>query len=223
MADFNIEKARAERLMQRLGVVVSDYQNPNTKTYESGADVLAIVDGTRIGIQVTDLDTGPQRGQMRAEEKRLSTGGGAYAMWAQNDPAKMCAAVAEAVARKVAIANRHTFAEFDEVWLLVSALVPDAPVSTAILPDWLTADALTQATGAKLTASKYKRAYLHPGLHSERALYQWSAEAGWTLHTIPLDPSERTPWITDILGDEKWTSDPHGMANKIIKEILGER
>jgi hypothetical protein len=65
MASFEKEKGRVVLLMERLGIAPGDYLDPNaTRAGQTGADVIAIIDGRRIGIQVTDIDTGevPRRG-----------------------------------------------------------------------------------------------------------------------------------------------------------------
>ncbi len=104
---FETEKAKVALLMRRLGQTVDPYENPNTDrgaAGESGADVIAISSGRRIGVQVTDLDTGGQPGKSRAAESKLArdaqANGSTYFMWVQNDPSKLGDAIARSVERK---------------------------------------------------------------------------------------------------------------------------
>jgi len=72
---FDIEKVRGAFLLEQLGITPEDYHDPNRGgVQESGADVVAVIDGHRIGIQVTDIDTGAARGKARAAEKHLARG-----------------------------------------------------------------------------------------------------------------------------------------------------
>jgi hypothetical protein len=67
---FERERHLVALLMQRLGLTEIDFNDPNAPGRESGADVLAVFDGRRIGIQVTEIDTGSVPGQARGEEKK---------------------------------------------------------------------------------------------------------------------------------------------------------
>jgi len=119
---FDTEKARAALLLERLGITPEAYHDPNSGgAQESGADVVAVIDGRRIGIQVTDIDTGAVRGQARAAERRLAREAEAadttYGTWAQNDLAVIVASIAHTIQRKA----RMSFAGFDEFWLLMGS------------------------------------------------------------------------------------------------------
>src|SRR5271155_477003 len=98
MASFEKEKGQVVLLMQRLGMGPDEYRDPNTtRAGETGADVIAIIDGHRIGIQVTDLDTGETVGTARAAEAKLARDaaarGSTYGAWAQNDAGRLMAAI----------------------------------------------------------------------------------------------------------------------------------
>jgi hypothetical protein len=59
VARYERERALVELLMRRLGLRPESYIDPNERAgVETGADVIAVVGGRRIGIQVTELDTG---------------------------------------------------------------------------------------------------------------------------------------------------------------------
>ena len=124
---FETEKAKVVLLMQRLGRMIEAYENPNCArgaAGESGADVIAISSGHRIGVQVTDLDTGARLGKARAEEMKLAREAQAHAstyfVLGQNDPSKLVEAIARCVARK----SQMSFSGFDEFWLLICAGLP---------------------------------------------------------------------------------------------------
>jgi hypothetical protein len=105
-------------LMRRRGLSVERYVDPNREVcHETGADVIAMVGGRRVGIQVTELDTGDIPRQARGTEKASwreaqQEGKGAYAGWEQNDLSKLISAVTRAIASKV----QHIIG-CDEAWL----------------------------------------------------------------------------------------------------------
>lgn len=206
-AKFVREKHLAKLLMERLGVPGVQYLDPNALAgRETGADVLAVVAEYRIGIQVTEIDTGDTPGQSRSGEKKSARegearSGGVYGGWAQNDPTKILGAIGRAISRKVTIAERHAFSDFTEVWLLVSCGVPElgAVISTFIMTPWLNAEALNCATADQLAQSKYGRVFVHPVLGTEKALYQWTEQSRWQKDVQPEDPRTRGPFVWDIL------------------------
>jgi hypothetical protein len=183
-AQFERERYLTELLMQRLGRLALDYHDPNADAgREIGADVLVVLDGRRRGIQVTEIDTGPVPGHARAEEKKTCRASGlaAYAVLEPFDRDKQLASIQRAIAGKVEIAERHSFDEFDDVWLLVSAGVPEmgAIASTLVMSPLFAAAALDAVTLDCLARSKYERAYLHCILDVEHALYSWQRGGRW--------------------------------------------
>jgi hypothetical protein len=203
-AHFEREKHLVELLMQRLGQPAHDYRDPNLDAgRETGADVLMVSNGRRIGIQVTEMDTGHVQGRARAEEKKAwrDSGLATYGAWAQNDPDKLLASVQRAVRRKVEIAERHSFDGFDAVWLLASGGLPEmgAVASTLIMSPWLNAAALDVVTFDCLARSKkYERAYLHCILGVERALYSWRRGGRWTKEVQQEPHWMRGPSFWDV-------------------------
>jgi len=179
---YERERSLVELLMLRRGIPVEEYINPNEKVgVETGADVLAVVEGRRIGVQVTELDTGDEPGRARAAEKALWRGAqaktqGTYGHWAQNDVHKLVAAISRAVVSKA----QHVVG-CDESWLLISAGVPElgSLVSTFVVTQWLGADALDAATSGLLAKSQYRYVFLHVIVGNEDALYCWSAGGNW--------------------------------------------
>ncbi|HME25091.1 MAG TPA: hypothetical protein VKI44_27820 [Acetobacteraceae bacterium] len=203
---FARERHLVMHLMQRLGIAPSEYVDPNAAAgHETGIDVVAIVKARRIGVQVTELDTGAVPGRSRGAEKRdaraaRETGGGVYFGWAPNDPAKMIDAVRASIARKCAIADRHTFDGISEVWLLVSAGVPEigAVISTSIVTPWLSDADLNNATLPLLEESKYRRAFVHSIVAVPRVLYSWSPGRAWQKTIQPEPAGTQGPSFWDL-------------------------
>jgi hypothetical protein len=226
VASFGKERDRVTLLMERLGVIPDEYLDPNTtRAGETGADVIAIIDGRRIDIQVTDLDTGEASGTARAGETKLARdaakGGSTYGTWAQNDPGKLVAAIARSLTRKA----RMSFAGSQEVWLLVCAGVPEwgAIGATSVMTPWLTTDTLDAATLQSLAASKYSRAFIHVILGvEEKALYRWDRGAGWSKSTVSLPPAERGQGFWEYKNAPDLLSDPLGWRDREIKRVLAE-
>ena len=191
---YDREKSLVEALLREARQEAGSFEDPNAMAgVETGVDVLVELSGRRVGIQVTELDTGGVPGTARANENKLkqetaALGHSTYMAWSENKPANLISAVAGAISRKARIAARHAFAGLDEVWLLVSCGVPDlgAIASTFVMTPWLTVEALDQATKATLSPSRYHRAFIHPILSVERCLYDWNRErAAWSKLTTP--------------------------------------
>jgi hypothetical protein len=225
MASFEGEKRRVMLLVQRLGMAPDEYRDPNA-TGETGADVIAVIGGRSVGIQVTDLDTGKAAGTARAAETKLARDaekrGSTYGTWAQNDTGKIVEAIVRSLARKA----RMSFAGFDEFWLLMCAGVPElgAIAATSVMTPWLTTDALDAATSQSLTASKYTRAFIHAILGvEEKALYQWDRGAGWSKATLELPPEEQASELWQQLQDPELWSDPEGWSEREARRILAEQ
>ncbi len=183
---FEAEKAKVVLLMQRLGRTIEVYEDPNYArgaAGESGADVIAISSGRRIGIQVTDLDTGARLGKARAEEMKLARAAQAqastYFVWGQNDPSELVEAIARSVARK----SQMSFSGFDEFWLLICTGVPTSGAvgSTFAMTPWIQLSTLDAATLPDLESSKYSQAFIHCILGVEdQALFQWCLGGSWS-------------------------------------------
>jgi hypothetical protein len=191
-AKFAREQDLVRRLVERLGLNANGYEDPNAAAgIETGADVMILCGKRRIGVQVTIVDTGAVPGRAIAAEKAqareaLAARGGLYGGWGQNQPT---GAIAAAIAKK----SRTDVAGFDEVWLLVSCGVPEhgAVVSTFVMTQWLSAEALTAATASALSGSSYDRAFLHPIIALEDALYVWSPAQQWIKQVRPRPKDRR--------------------------------
>jgi hypothetical protein len=227
---FEMEMYRVALLMQRLGLAVDEYEAPNSKVSggESGADVVVVCDGCRIGIQVTDLDTGEEPGQARKAETHLArdatSRGSTYGTFAQNDPGKLVAAIERSISRKALM----SFAGFDEFWLLLCCGVPEfgAIAATFVMTSLLDTGSLDNATLDKLARSKYSRAFIHAILGAEeKALYHWEHGGGWSKSTMPVPPEEQRPdfWhYKNPRNEPELHSDPLGWQEREVKRVLAE-
>jgi hypothetical protein len=228
VSKFDLEKLRVALLMQRLGLIVDECEDPNAKARadESGADVVVACNGCRIGIQVTDLDTGEDLGRARKVEKRLQRDAASrdstYLAWGQNDPAKVVAAIDRSISRKA----RMSFAGFDRFWLLLCCGVPElgAIASTFVMTPWLDTCALDRATLDKLSGSKYSRAFIYAILGAEeKALYQWERGGCWAKSTTRVPPAERAPDFWDYKNDLELINDLDGWCKQEIEKTLGRK
>lgn len=116
---FEQEKGRVVLLMRHLGLVPASFKDPQVGGHpreESGADVIVMIEGRRIGIQVTDIDPGDEPGRVRAIEATLARNAAerdsTYSMWIQSRPEKIIAAITRSIERK----SRMSFAGFGEFW-----------------------------------------------------------------------------------------------------------
>ena len=197
---FVREKHLVELLLKRLGATASEVIDPNNASgLETGVDVVAVIAQARIGIQVTELDTGSKAGKARADEKKLAAaaGGGVYGTWAQNNHFELRKSITRSISRKAV----HTAeAGFDKVWLLISCGVPElgSVASTLVMTPWLTTADLDSATLNDLQKSKYNRAFIHSILGVERALYSWKPSQRWQKSVQPVPAEESGPSFWDV-------------------------
>lgn len=227
---FPFERDLVAQLMQRLGISASDFIDPNQVAgRETGVDVVAVVDGHRIGIQVTQLDAGAEPGEMRGTEVRTAResaaqGYSTYGFWAQSDPAAAMAAITRAIGVKVDKARQHSFDGCHAVWLLISCGVPVqvGMVSTMAPTPWIEPADLNAATQATLAGAKYHRVYLHAILGMEQALYAWDPAGGWSRDVLPPDPRTQGPSMFDVLNDPEWLADPERRFEQEIEQCLRE-
>jgi len=185
---FDLERSLVEVLLRRRGMAAERYIDPNASGDETGADVIAIIDGRWIGIQVTRLDTGEVAGKARREEIKAwrdsqAEGRSTYGGFAQNDVEKVLDAIKRAVASK-----RQQVVGCDESWLLISANVPEekpALISTFVMSPWLSPESLDRVTSDLLAKTNYKHAFLHCIVGDENALYCRATEGTWKKSVTP--------------------------------------
>jgi hypothetical protein len=227
---FDEEKARVALLMRRLGQPVDSdsYKNPNTArgaAGESGADVVVVSNGRRVGVQVTDLDTGARPGKARAEESKLARDAQAqastYFVWGQNDQTKLVDAIARSVARKA----RMSFSGFDEFWLLICTGVPTSGAigSTFAMTSWIEVSALDAATLPDLESSKYTRAFIHSILGAEhQTLFEWRHGGSWSKSALSLPSEQQGPSFWEQIKDPELWKDPDGWFERQVERAVEE-
>jgi hypothetical protein len=226
---FERERSQVVLLMRRLGLAPTEYQDPQAGGHardETGADVVALIDGRRVGIQVTDVDTGDLPGEARAAESKLARDAesrdSAYTTSAQNQPDRMIAAIANQVSRK----SRISCAGFNDFWLLVCCGIPHfgALASTFVLTPWLDTGRLDAATARSLSASKYSQAFIHVALGlEEQALYQWRRGGSWSKSTLAIPSQDQGPSFWDCRRNADLFRDPDGWRDREAKRFFAER
>ncbi len=230
---FQREKAQVEHLLQRCGLAPSgSLLNPNTTRDESGADVIAPLQGKRIGVQVGEIEcaltiSGPEpklatgRGKPRAAEMKAARSG-MYAGWVENNPAKLYAAIAHLVIEK----SRKQMARFDERWLLIIVCCPtQGAVLSTFVPTWeITPEGLGLATSNALAASMYDRAFVLPIQGVENALYLWDKPSGhWTKDVVPkCVPDASFVELKALFFNSAYLADPVAWQDLILKEGRAE-
>ena len=225
-APFETEKPRVALLMRRLGQSVDRFENPNVND-ESGADVIAVINGQRIGIQVTDLDTGKKRGNARRDESKLAheaaTKGEPYFTWGQNDPAKLVGAIARSVEQKA----KTSSSRLSEFWLLICCGVPTqgAVGSTFAMTPWIDVASLGAATLATLEKSSYTRAFVLPILGAEdEGLFQWRRGGSWSKSADSTRSEEQAEhlWETIRNPDPELLRDPGEWFQQTMERAVRE-
>jgi hypothetical protein len=96
-------------------------------------------------------------------------------MFVGNDP---LSSIRARITEKIDKAKSFDFAEFDEVWLLVSANLE--AVGTFVPRGLVTADRLAESSQALLKSSKYARAFYQQLIYP--CLFRWSPPIGWQSH-----------------------------------------
>jgi len=225
---FKHEAALVTHLFVRLGLEVPDLINPNkggSAQDESGADVIAVSGNARIGIQVTDLDTGDKPGDSRRNERKTLAdcsrkGFGTYGGFAQNNRQKIVAATERAIQGKT-----QTIAGCTETWLLISANIPEqgTTISTFVPTQWLSVADL-ELTLPALSNCNYDHVYLHPIISTEGALYHWKPGQAWEKIILPASPTNNpSPFTLQDANSEwkEWLLDRDEKAERVIEETLG--
>lgn len=190
-------------------------------------DVLAMVNGRRIGIEVTafhgDEGQNSNRGskQRKIEEQiNKNVNCHSYGMWPNVNPIPALCARIEA---KIARAKSYPMQNFDELWLLIVAQYPQlgALASTFIFPCAINMEELNTATDGMLQGSPFKRVNLQLSL--DRCLYEWSSAKKWSVkQSIPTISDGSEVWFKPILRDPEWLRDPVSKARMETKKAINE-
>jgi hypothetical protein len=116
-------------------------------------------------------------GHMRAAEVKLKREAGVTGVYGGWGSPHVERALSARIAQKVRKSRDYNFAEFDQVWLLVSANIPGAGTSTFVPHFHIGSNDLNQWTEAILAGSKYARAFLHVIMGD--TLFGWDLRSGW--------------------------------------------
>lgn len=205
---FEREKWLMTALAGILDLNMSEIVDPENEKDETGADIIAVVDSNRIGIQVTEFDAGAGnrlfgRGKLRGEEKKRAKKAeedGHPNMYVGGAPATPELALADQVADKVRNAQGCDFSKLKEAWLLISANLNEwgsmnstfAGLGSIKVNEIM----LNGCCGGILAQSKFSRAYLH--MIVGKTLYEWLPQRGWKLLR------EEKPISPDDPGVKKW-------------------
>jgi len=197
---------------------------------ETGADVQTLLgSGQKIGIQVTEFhsdDHSVKNGSetRRQEEKNKKLGKiQAYGVTTDYRPA-----LQKIIGEKISKAQNYSFSEFDEVWLVVAASLPQvgAMASTTMLSFFIDADKLNIDFHKALSRSKYSAAFLY--IFNERKIFQWQPHTKWHL---AKDDHLKLPLINEVNAIERWRQcrsdpefrkDPHEWAKHKALKVLDE-
>lgn len=180
---FERERYFVEALANTLPLSVDQYRDPlDDYARETGVDVIAVVGSRQIGFQVTEYDGGEgnsqmKPGHMRAAEVKLKREAGitgVYGGWGSPHAER---AFSARIDQKVRKSLDYDFAEYDQVWLLVSAGIPGVGTSTFLPHFHIGSHDLNQWTAAILAGSKYARAFLHVIMGD--TLFAWDRRSGW--------------------------------------------
>jgi hypothetical protein len=180
---FEREQYFVEALARALRLSVDQYRDP-LKDYgrETGVDVIAVLGSRHIGFQVTEYDGGEgnsqlKPGHLRAKEMKLKREAGVTGVYGGWGSPHAEQALSARIAQKVRKSLDYDFAEYDQVWLLISAGVPGAGTSTFLPHYHIRADDLDQWTAEMLARSKYGKAFVHVIMGD--ALFEWDTRSRW--------------------------------------------
>ena len=142
-------------------------------------DVVAVIDGQRVGIEETkfhgDAQPGISGSPLRAAETQVAkqANGHPYFMWGVPDPSP---GIVARIKDKIECAAKYDATRYSELWLLISSQLPmsGAVASTFVFPPLLNVSSLNNSTHSILSASPFSAAHLH--LAMTHGLFSWSRE-----------------------------------------------
>jgi hypothetical protein len=151
-------------------------------------DVVAIIDGKSIGIEVTqfhaDERSGVRGSALRAEQVKKVKGAGErpYGQWGVTNPLPGLVA---RVNEKISDAAAYDETGYEQLWLLISSQLPKlgALVSTFAFPPFVDVNELNNATHLQLCGSSFSAAHFH--LMMSHGVYSWSRLEQWHVTKPP--------------------------------------
>ncbi|MBI3575409.1 MAG: hypothetical protein HY083_07145 [Gammaproteobacteria bacterium] len=183
---MDLQKQHEELELTRRFLVLIGHPQAQLEA-EDRPDVVALIDGHRIGIEETKFHGGEQPGTsgspLRAEEaqKAKQAEGRPYSMWGVADP------LPDIVARirdKIERATKYDASRYSELWLLISSQLPmpGAVAATFVFEPFVNVSRLNETTHDLLTASLFAAAHLH--LAMTHSLFSWSREKQWYANQV---------------------------------------
>lgn len=155
-------------------------------------DVIALIDGMRIGIEETKYHSDEQLGQsgslLRNQEKKTAklNLNQSYTVSSVADPIP---ALVARIQDKINISSKYDVSHIDQLWLLISGQVPQlgAVGATYVIP-WLVDIAkLNAATHKLLTDSAFSAVHFH--LMMTGTVFTWSRGTKWSQCDLRKGPS----------------------------------
>jgi hypothetical protein len=151
-------------------------------------DVVAIIDGKHIGIEVTQFHADEQSGvkgsALRAEEvkKAKASGARSYAQWFVPNPLP---GVIARINEKISDAAAYDKAGHVQLWLLISSQLPKigALGSTFAFAPFVDVTELNRATHMRLCRSSFSAVHFH--LMMSHGVYSWSRSEQWHVTKPP--------------------------------------
>ena len=185
---YPTERAMVDQFLREWGHTSFALSDPNAgHKADTGADVLADLDGRRYGFQVTvyhaDEGDAPQKGsKLRAQEAPYQAWPTAYAMYGKVSP---LSGLLYRLQSKCA--KRYPTKTVDHLVLLIAASLPEmgALVSTFLWDGAININEMNAILSPILKASVFDSAYLYNMMGVNfRSVYEWTKEEGcW--HKVP--------------------------------------
>jgi hypothetical protein len=225
---FEYEREIAKRFLDVMDISYIGLADPlEMFKRETGADVQAsLSSGHKIGIQVTvfhsDEDLAKNGRACRSQEEKDKKLG---IIQTYGVPADYRPALQKRIGEKISKAQEYSFSEFDEVWLVVAASLPQvgAIASTTILSLFIDSEKLNIDFHEALSRSKYSAAFLYN--FNESKIFQWHPHTKWQVAKegqTNLSFVNEGNFIRNCLNNTELRNDPHGWARREALKILDE-
>jgi hypothetical protein len=145
-------------------------------------DVVALIDGNRVGIEVTQFHSDEQAGvkgsPLRAEEvkKFKDSGEHPYSQWFVPNPLPGLVA---RITEKISVAAAYEKTRYQQLWLLILCQLPKGGAlgSTFVFPSFVDVTDLNKSTHMLLCGSSFSAAHIH--LMMSHGVYSWSRSEQW--------------------------------------------
>jgi hypothetical protein len=145
-------------------------------------DVIALIYGKRVGIEVTQFHADEQAGakgsalRAEAEKKVKDSGGRPHSQWAIANPLPGLVA---RINEKISVAAAYDKTGYEQLWLLICSQLPkiEALAPTFAFPHFVNVPDLNDATHMRLCGSGFSAAHFY--LMTSHSVYSWSRAEQW--------------------------------------------